>query len=124
MDGSSKWPKFLLPSLRYQLESNVHSAQAVHHSALVLAAWFRFISGENDEGQAIPVSDPLAVRLGLCDLAKSTRGDARVLFQAARPIFQEISDNELLIAHVQKALTLLYERRAKDTLREWRQQHL
>ena len=122
MDGSAKWPKFLLPSLRYQLESNAHSAEAVHFSSLVLAAWFRFLSGENDEGQAIPISDPLAVKLGLTELAKTTRGDARQMFQAARPIFQELSDNELLIGHVQKALTMLYEHRAKDTLRMWQQE--
>ena len=122
MDGSAKWPKFLLPSLRYQLDTNAHSPQAVHFSSLVLAAWFRFLSGENDEGQAIPVSDPLAVKLGLTELAKTTRGDARGMFQAARPIFQELSDNELLIGHVQKALTALYEHRAKDTLKMWQEE--
>ena len=124
MDGSSKWPKFLMPSLRYQLESNVHSTEAIHHSALVLAAWFRFLSGENDEGQAIPISDQLAVKLGLCELAKSTRGDAKQLFQAARPIFQELSDNEMFVNHVQKALSMLYELRAKDTLKRWREELL
>jgi len=118
MDGSSKWPKFLLPSLRYQLQSNVHSSQAIHYSSLVLAAWFRFLSGENDEAQAIPISDPLAVKLGLTDLAKD-RVDAKTLFNAARPIFQELADNELLVNHVQKALSMLYEKRAKDSLKTW-----
>ena len=121
MDGSSKYPKFLLPTLRYHLQgkAGAPSTREVHHSAMIIAAWFRFLSGENDEGQAIPISDPWALQSGLTELARTTRGDARALFNATKPVFEELCENELLVEHVQKALSLLYEKRTKEALKAW-----
>ncbi len=55
MDGSSKWPKFLVPTVESQLE---HGGQ-VKLSALALAAWCQYLLGRDDAGVDIAVSpDP------------------------------------------------------------------
>ena len=119
MDGSSKCAKFLLPTVRQQLNMNPTSTKNIHQSALIIAGWFRFLSGENDEGQPVPVSDATAVQLGLTEIARTVRGDANALFEAARPIFGELSDNETLVQHVQSALTILHQMRTKEALKKW-----
>lgn len=55
MDGSQKLPQRMLDSVRWHL---------AHHSdfsllALGIAGWMRYVSGVDDQGQAIEISDPL-----------------------------------------------------------------
>ena len=67
MDGSQKLPQRLLESLRVQLESNGN----IDIICLGVAAWIRYVSGVDEKGNAIEVSDPLAIELrALCDANK------------------------------------------------------
>jgi len=67
MDGSQKLPQRLLESLRVQLRANGH----IDILCLGVAAWIRYVSGVDEKGNAIEVSDPLAVELrALCDANK------------------------------------------------------
>jgi len=67
MDGSQKLPQRLLESLRVQLESNGN----IDIICLGVAAWIRYASGVDEKGNAIEVSDPLAIELrALCDANK------------------------------------------------------
>jgi len=64
MDGSQKLPQRLLDSLRWQLARNGN----VEIICLGVAAWIRYVSGVDEKGNLIEVSDPLAVELrALCD---------------------------------------------------------
>jgi mannitol 2-dehydrogenase len=55
LDGSSKFPKFLLPTVRAQLESG----GSIRHAALALAGWCRYLQGQDDSGGTIDLSfDP------------------------------------------------------------------
>ncbi|HEY8942299.1 MAG TPA: mannitol dehydrogenase family protein [Cellvibrio sp.] len=64
MDGSQKLPQRLLETLREQLAGNGN----VDILCLGVAAWIRYVSGVDEKGQAIEVSDPLAPELrAACD---------------------------------------------------------
>jgi fructuronate reductase len=64
MDGSQKLPQRLLETLREQLAGNGH----IDILCLGVAAWIRYVSGVDEKGNAIEVSDPLAAELrAACD---------------------------------------------------------
>ncbi len=55
LDGTSKWPKFLVPTVESQLERDGQ----VKLSALALAAWCQYLLGQTDAGEPIVLSaDP------------------------------------------------------------------
>ena len=55
LDGTSKWPKFLVPTVESQLGRNGQ----VKLSALALAAWCQYLLGQTDAGEPIVLSaDP------------------------------------------------------------------
>lgn len=62
MDGSQKLPQRLLEALREQLEGNGH----IDILCLGVAAWIRYVSGVDEQGNVIEVSDPLAQELRAC----------------------------------------------------------
>lgn len=65
MDGSQKLPQRLLESLRMQLRTNGQ----IDIICLGVAAWIRYVSGVDEHGNAIEVSDPLVSELrALCDI--------------------------------------------------------
>ncbi|PUA28129.1 MAG: mannitol dehydrogenase [Cellvibrio sp. 79] len=64
MDGSQKLPQRLLETLREQLAGNGN----IDILCLGVAAWIRYVSGVDEQGKAIEVSDPLAKELrAACD---------------------------------------------------------
>ncbi|GGY86245.1 mannitol dehydrogenase [Cellvibrio zantedeschiae] len=97
MDGSQKLPQRLLESLRAQLKSNGH----IDIIALGVAAWIRYISGVDEKGNAIEVSDPLAAELrALCD-ANSGNAEATVRAIVGLPkVFgEDLIHEEIFIAN-------------------------
>lgn len=64
MDGSQKLPQRLLETLREQLKTHGH----IDILCLGVAAWIRYVSGVDEQGAAIDVSDPIAKELrAACD---------------------------------------------------------
>ena len=64
MDGSQKLPQRMLDSIRFHLEKGTE----FHHLALGVAGWMRYVSGVNEQGEAIDVRDPMAEKLrAICD---------------------------------------------------------
>ena len=59
MDGSQKLPQRLLSSLREQLVAH----GPIDIICLAIAAWMRYVSGVDDQGDPIDVVDPLAAAL-------------------------------------------------------------
>ena len=55
MDGSQKLPQRMLDSIRWHL---AHGGDFTL-LAMGVAAWMRYVSGVDDQGQAIEISDPL-----------------------------------------------------------------
>jgi mannitol 2-dehydrogenase len=55
LDGTSKWPKFLVPTIESQLDTGGE----IKLSALALAGWCQYLLGRDDEGNDISISpDP------------------------------------------------------------------
>jgi fructuronate reductase len=76
MDGSQKLPQRLLETLREQLKSHGH----IDIICLAVAAWIRYVSGVDENGGVIEVSDPLAATLRkLCD---DNKGDSLAMVRA------------------------------------------
>ncbi len=55
-DGSSKLPKFVLPTLLGQIEQG----RAMDRTALIIAAWCHYLHGVDEQGNRYPISDPRA----------------------------------------------------------------
>lgn len=55
-DGSSRMPKFMLPSIQEQL----NQGGPIRLLSLGIAGWFRFLSGVDEKGNAIQINDPMA----------------------------------------------------------------
>jgi fructuronate reductase len=89
MDGSQKLPQRLLETLREQLKANGH----IDILCLGVAAWIRYVSGVDEKGAAIEVSDPLAKELrAACD---ANQGDPSAMVRAIVGI-QKIFGNDLI----------------------------
>jgi len=56
MDGSQKLPQRLLGTVR----DNLSAGRRIDMLALAVAGWMRYVSGRDEAGRAIKVSDPLA----------------------------------------------------------------
>ncbi|GHA29598.1 mannitol dehydrogenase family protein [Oceanisphaera arctica] len=64
MDGSQKLPQRLLQPVRTHLQRGTDFP----HLALGVAGWMRYVSGVDEQGQAIDVRDPMAAQLKtICD---------------------------------------------------------
>jgi fructuronate reductase len=59
MDGSQKLPQRLLATIRDRLKTDAPFPRL----ALGVAAWMRYVSGFDEQGQPIDVRDPMAARL-------------------------------------------------------------
>lgn len=64
MDGSQKLPQRMLNSIRFHLKNGSNFS----HLALGVAGWMRYVSGVDEQGNAIDVRDPMADQLkAICD---------------------------------------------------------
>ncbi|MDX1370301.1 mannitol dehydrogenase family protein [Pseudomonas sp.] len=58
-DGSSRLPKFVLPTLLKQIEAGV----PLHRTALIVAAWCQYQTGVNQHGNPFEVGDPCSAQV-------------------------------------------------------------
>ncbi|MEM1255231.1 MAG: mannitol dehydrogenase family protein [Cyanobacteria bacterium P01_H01_bin.21] len=56
LNSSDKLPKFLLGSLRDKLKQG----GSIEYLSFTIAAWFRYLSGKDEQGQPLPIDDPMA----------------------------------------------------------------
>jgi fructuronate reductase len=69
MDGSQKLPQRLLGTIRDRLKAG-QGGPGITRLALGVAAWMRYVTGADEQGQPIEVKDPMALRLrGIADAA-------------------------------------------------------
>lgn len=83
MDGSSKIPKFLVPTI----ESLVKGGHSLTRVALVVASWALYLRGEDERGEKHKVDDPVAGRL---QAAVSNRASLSQEFLGMADIFGPI----------------------------------
>ncbi|WP_445628024.1 mannitol dehydrogenase family protein [Nostoc sp. DSM 114167] len=109
LNSSAKMPKFILGSVRDAL----HQGGAIDYMSLTVAAWFRYLNGQDDRGNPIPIDDPIAGTL--TQLAHSSDSDAKPLLNLTE-IFGDLSQSPLFVDAVTNHLRRLYEFGAKETL--------
>ena len=113
--GATKAPKFLLPTIRSQLENG----RSIHCASLAVAAWLRFLNHHDEQGRDFTIEDSKAESMGLIKAAEQAGEDAAAIMAKARPLFEDLVDNETFTSQVQDALTSLYHVGAKSTLHKW-----
>jgi mannitol 2-dehydrogenase len=111
LDGTAKFPKFLLPTVRSQLSDDGPIAL----SALALAGWCRYLQGVADDGSAIDISpDPQleeAVRY-----AKQAENDPAA-FLAFEDVFgTDLASNDRLVVAFSNASAYLAENGVASTI--------
>jgi fructuronate reductase len=91
MDGSQKLPQRLLATIRENLAEN----RPVALATLAVAGWMRYVSGTDEAGRPIEVSDPLAGQFAAIAAASRGRPDALARgLLGMREIFDEDLHNE------------------------------
>jgi len=110
MDGSSKMPKFILPSIAEQLERD----GPIRKLTLCVASWIRFLHGKDEDGNEIPINDPQAERLN--KLARE-HGDNPEPLLACADIFGDLGKSERFVSELKLLLKHLYENGAHATLK-------
>jgi mannitol 2-dehydrogenase len=111
LDGSSKMPKFLLPSIRDAMAQN----RPISKLVLAVAGWFRYLMGTDEQGNPIEIDDPLASELQ----ARARQGgtDPRPLL-GLRRVFGDLGDNQPFVALLAAALESLSIVGAREAVRQ------
>ena len=112
-DASARIPGFVLPSAREQLQRG----GPMELFGLVVAAWIRYLGGQDDAGQPIQVQDPLAETLK----SRVRYGDADPTpFLGLRQVFgDDLPKSEPFVTAVRQALESLYAKGTRATLQSY-----
>jgi mannitol 2-dehydrogenase len=109
LNGSAKVPKWVLSSLRDKLRQD----GAIDYLSLTIAAWCRYLNGQDDQGKPISIDDPMADVL--TQRARLGGTDPTNLLSLSE-LFGDLSQSSRFVAAVMNHLRSLYEVGAKATL--------
>ena len=113
LDGSAKFPKFILPTIREQLARG----GSVRLLSLAVAGWCRFVAGSDEQGKPIEIRDPMADELH--QAAKAGGNDPRS-FLSLREVFgSDLPESQEFVEEVGEALQSLYDEGSKATLAKY-----
>ncbi len=111
LDGTAKFPKFLLPTVRAQLAAG----GPVALSALALAGWCEYLNGSTQSGRAIDLaSDPLLDRA--VEHARRSRHDPTAFLVLGEVFDQDLAGNDRFATAFSRALTLIRERGVRSAI--------
>ena len=121
MDGSQKLPQRLLGTIRDRLKADTH----IDALALGVAAWMRYVTGQDEKGQPIDVRDPM--RDELRERADAAGLDAHrlapALFGISRIFGTDLPQDHTFTAAVTQALDSLIRHGSRKTFQEFRRNH-
>ncbi|KMO73599.1 mannitol dehydrogenase [Mycolicibacterium chubuense] len=113
-DSSDRIPKWLLPVIRANLQSN----RPVRLSAAIVASWARYAEGVDEQGEAIEVVDHLAD--SLIPIARSQRNDPLAFVENAE-VFGDLAQQARFVEAYRWALESLHSEGARATLEKLRE---
>jgi mannitol 2-dehydrogenase len=116
LNSAAKMPKFILGSLRDALRQG----GSIDYLSLTIAAWFRYLKGQDDQGNSISIEDPMADILTQKSQAGGT--DPNPLLSLTE-IFGDLSQSSRFVDAVAEDLRSLYEVGSKATLAQFLQVH-
>jgi mannitol 2-dehydrogenase len=112
--GSARVPKFVLPSA---LELNERGDRNIY-TALVVAGYLRYLQGEGENGDSLPLVDPMAEQLRT--LARNARNDPRPLLEGCPEVFgTELPRAKPFVEQLATVLRELYDDGVKSTLKRY-----
>ncbi|MCX8648940.1 fructuronate reductase [Gilliamella sp. B2776] len=115
MDGTLKLPQRMLDSVRFHLANNT----PFHCLALGIAAWMRYVSGVDDNGKVIEVSDPAAEQLkALVSNSPDNQERIKALLSLTHVFGKDLSSNQYFIDQVTNAYLSLRDKGAKQTVEQ------
>jgi len=110
LDGSSKVPKFLLPSVQEALATG----RPTHLLSLAVAGWLRYLTGVDEQENIFAIDDPRAETLQR--LARQGKNDPRPLLSQTE-IFGDLRQSAVFVRQLQENLLLLSTVGALETVR-------
>jgi mannitol 2-dehydrogenase len=112
-EGSARIPKFVLPSVIDALPRGA----PVKLMAFTVAAWFRYLTGKDDNGNALPINDPMEAKL--TETARRGGADASAMLGLRELFGDELPKPNAFSEEVGRALKSFYERGANATLERY-----
>lgn len=116
LNGSAKLPKWVLSSVRDKLRQG----GAIDYLSLTVAAWFRYLNGQDDQGNPITIDDPMAD--ALTQRAGAGGSDPTSLLSLTE-LFGDLSQSSRFVEAVTHHLHQLYDMGAKATLAQFSPTH-
>ncbi|MGE4313804.1 MAG: mannitol dehydrogenase family protein [Pseudobdellovibrionaceae bacterium] len=111
-DGSTKIRNAILPCIREQMEKG----GSIDYMALALAGWFRYLSGVDENGEAIEIKDPN--KDALMSRIKVEPQNAFHVLGFSEIFGDDLNKAGALIEKINTYLAMLYSKGAKATLEE------
>lgn len=116
LNSSAKLPKWVLSSLRDKLQQS----GSIDYLSLTVAAWFRYLNEQDDQGKEISVDDPMADVLTA--RARAGGSDPSTLLNLSE-LFGDLSQSSLFVEAVVNHLSRLYDVGVRAALQERLQVH-
>lgn len=114
-DGTQKLPQRLLDSVRWHLRHGSRCDLLL----LGVAGWMRYVSGADEQGNAVEIKDPLKAELAQ-RVAQSEDGDARVrTLLALKTVFAEdLAQNNAFVTRLCQLYAQLCQQGARATVQQ------
>lgn len=110
-DGSQKIRNAIVPPLEFQIEKGA----STKYIAFALAGWWRYLTGTDEQNDAITIKDPMAETLN--NKARLTPEDALGLLSIDSIFGKELAGNAAFLAEVNGFLANFAKIGVKDTLK-------
>lgn len=115
MDGTLKLPQRMLDSIRYHLINNT----SFDCLALGVAGWMRYVSGKDDAGKPIELSDPSSDKLKtIVSHSQDDQSRVRALLSLNYVFGDDLPHNDNFVNAVTKAYLILKDKGAKQAIAE------
>ena len=114
LDGTSKFPKFLIPTIESQLDKG----GPVKLSALALAGWCQYLLGRDDQGREITLSDDPRLDLARSH-AEASRSDPAAFLGLSVVFPERLRQDPVFRPAFVDALTSIREVGVHATLERW-----
>jgi mannitol 2-dehydrogenase len=114
LDGSSKFPKFLIPTI----ESQLAHGGSVRLSALALASWCQYLLGRDEQGRSMVLSADPRLELAV-SFARSSAGDPAAFLDFGHVFGPSLPHDPVFRSAFVEALTSIREVGVHATLGRW-----
>ncbi len=112
-DGSQKIPNAILPCIEYQLAQG----GSIKFAVLALAAWFRYLTGVDEDLKPIEIKDPM--KDDLQTRIKMTPQDPTSILGLSRVFGTQLPLSAPFLTALTAAMASLQQKGARQTVRDW-----